>query len=135
MNKTGRTGKAAKPKPRPGDLAIFPLDQPDGSPGYGIAKVLNIQEDGQLEGQWLGNTKDSITGTFRPMWKTAGGKVYVGRKRHRMNQPWTLADTATVTSAEHIADAGFELKADNRPPRLTLEKASEHKSFAWNLNT
>ena len=131
MNAEGRTGEKKFKPPQPQQLVVFPLET-NNEPGFGVAKVIQKAGD-QYLCQWYGNSQEELLGTYRPFWKDSQGQAYIGNKRHRMHTAYTTRDTHTSVLSKDMEDVGFKLMANNKLPRLTLERIAEHPSFAWQM--
>jgi len=119
------------------DLIVFPRTMPDGSDGYGVAKVSSILPDGSYVGQWYTNgdsaTAESLDGPLKPCW-TNGTTWYTGSKRRHNHQPAMTTDYPAPITTDIIADAAFVLTSGHRLPAQTLRRISEHRRFRWTLS-
>ena len=74
---------------------------------FGVGKILEVRENGQLHYQWYGNYYYNANGTFTTGWRdTADGMGYYGRCQSRKDEPWTEEHTEhEVNESELIARA------------------------------
>ena len=118
------------PAVTPGCLVCFPLEQADGSPGFGVARALRRKPDSSWVLHWLGNADESLLGTYQPFWIRPDGSWYPSRTPETVTHaPLTLDDTRTTVTC--YGDVGFRLQDDLTLPHTTLARMSAHPKFAW----
>ena len=136
MNAQGSSAPIPLKHPELGDLIVFPrmmLDPANDieSPGFGVGKIISLDKNDSINAQWYGNYSDTLLGTYRPCWSAPGSATFEYGDRTRGMQEYTTDDTNTMVKSSDLADIGFNLSAQHRLPRLTLERIQAHPSFAW----
>jgi hypothetical protein len=112
-----------------GQLVIVPLCHP--SP-FGVAKVIDYSDDGDLKLQWLANESDEPRGTFKPGWTTPQELVYYEEeKKHADHLPYMVSDDSIVVSRRDVFLHSFKLTADQRLPPSLIGAISIHDGIWW----
>ena len=134
MNINAQKEEKYLPKPMSsGDLVVFPNTMPDGTPGFGVGKVVYKLTETTFNCQWYSNDKEELLGTYAPCWLKPDGSWYASlRRRHERHEPLMTAETYThPITQDIIADCGFTLTAGNKIPEATLRRIKDHRLFHW----
>ena len=103
---------------------------------FGIAKVRSTDDNGDLELQWLGNAKDSPTGTYLPGWTNkAGSQIYYAVKPRHWSHRAFIAneDNSDISLNQHdVLIHGFELSGTKHLPAPLLRAIATHPNVWWN---
>jgi len=111
-------------------LVIVPLIAPT---PFGVAKVIDCSEDGDLELQWLANNSDDPNGIFQLGWTTPN-KVkpyYADRKRHAQHRAYMASDDDISMNQRDVLLHSFQLTDDSRLPPTLLAAISDHDCIWW----
>ena len=89
----------------------------EGSGEFGVARLLQPDDGGDLRFQWLSNFHQVCgpRATYAPGWLRDDGKVYWGKRRDR-NPPYTAVDSGTCVLGEHVLLHSFSLTRSGRLP-------------------
>ena len=124
--------KYLPPNLAPGLMVIFPRTMPDGSPGFGVGKVIAEPEPGNWNLHWYGNDDEELLGTYKPCWVKRNQQWYAANERLcPTHKPMTTRDWYKwPVNQDKCADVGFTLH-NSRVPDLVLERISQHRRFKW----
>ena len=113
-------------------LVVVPLHRPY---PFGIAKVLTCDESGNLNLQWLGNSKDNVLGRYEPGWRNPRSETtyYAPTPRDKSDVPYTadMDKSEVVMSQRDVLIHGFELTAARKLPATLLEAIGRHPHVWW----
>ena len=115
-----------------GSLVLVPLVEPY---PFGIARLLECEEGGDMRLQWLGNPTDSTGGTYELGWKASGGAnsrpYYEAHARRATHQPYTTEMDGLTMNQRDVLIHGFELTAGGRLPAPLLRAIARHPYVWW----
>jgi hypothetical protein len=92
---------------------------------FGVAKVLDIREDGTIHYQWYGNYYYNANGAFQPGWKNLRedlGYYKIG-KVSRLDVPWTGEHTEEILTRDLIIISGDDLLGKDKKLSARARKA------------
>ena len=136
INRVIREGVHLPMEPAPGLMAVFPLQMPDGAPGFGVGKFLQHIDQGCWDLHWYSNSMESLDGPFLPCWVKADGTFYCGSKSSDAHVPFGTSEYYPGDiSREVCANIGFALTDRDRLPHSVLVKMDAHPSYGWTLGS
>ena len=110
-------------------LVVVPLEKPY---PFGVAKVLDSGENGDLVLQWLGNRNNEIRGRFELGWLTNKGKPYYAAVPKQIDhKPYTANSDGVEMNQRDVLIHGFELSETGKLPKTMLRSISEHPNVWW----
>ena len=110
-------------------LVIVPLEKPY---PFGVAKVLNSDNHGNLMLQWLGNRENDVRGRFELGWLTTKGKPYYAAvPKEIKHKPYTANSDGVEMNQRDVLIHGFELSETGKLPKTMLRSISEHPNVWW----
>ena len=124
--------KYLPPSLSPGLLTVFPRTMPDGSPGFGVGRVLDEREPDSWNLHWYGNDEEELLGTYRPCWVKRNNQWYAANgKTCPTHKAMTTRDWYKWNICQdRCADVGFTLH-NHLLPDIVLERISQHRRFGW----
>lgn len=112
-----------------GSLVVVPLEKPY---PFGVAKVLDCDDDGLLTLQWLGNRAEDVKGCFQLGWLTAKGRPYYAAVPKNVDdKPYTANSDGVELNQRDVLIHGFELSTTGKLPKTMLRSISEHPNVWW----
>jgi hypothetical protein len=116
-----------------GSLVVVPLLEPY---PFGIALLLDCNEDGDMELQWMGNASDSVKGTYEPGWRTSASKpgtmpYYSPTAKKSTHVPYTTASDDLHMNQRDVLIHGFELTGKGLLPAPLLRAIARHPYVWW----
>ena len=116
-----------------GSLVVVPLEKPY---PFGVGKLLESEDNGDLTLQWLGNRDENVRGRFELGWLNKQGKPYYASTPKDLDHlPYTANSDGIVMNQRDVLIHGFELSETGKLPRTMLRTISEHPNVWWKPNT
>ena len=113
-------------------LVVVPLLRPY---PFGIAKLLDCDEDGNMTLQWLGNETNGTAGTFELGWRTSnrpGSRTYYAQTpRKAAGIPYTTDIDELRMNQTDVLMHSFELTDSGRLPAPLLRAIARHPYIWW----
>jgi hypothetical protein len=112
------------------ELVIVPLREP--SP-FGLAKVIECDDDGNLELHWFANAADDPTGTFKPGWtaKTPFRPYYSTEKRKASHVRYMASMDEISMNQRDVLFHSFKLTASQQLSTNLLRAIGDHDCIWW----
>ena len=115
-----------------GALVIVPLERPY---PFGVAKLLDCDNEGNMTLQWLGNNADNVNKDFLPGWKPhsrkRGKPYYSSTARHSKDKPYTTQDDGINMNQRDVLMHSFELTSNSRLPAPLVRAIARHPYVWW----
>ena len=116
-----------------GSLVVVPLLEPY---PFGIALLLDCDENGDMELQWMGNASDSVTGTYEPGWKASTTRAhtapyYSPTAKKSTHVPYTTAQDDLHMNQRDVLIHDFKLTTKGFLPAPLLRAIARHPYVWW----
>ena len=112
-----------------GALILVPLERPW---PFGIGLVLDCDNDGNMDIQWLGNKKCLPNGTFKKGWIRATGNVYYSDTPEVVtDKPYTTKDEKITFNQRDVQMHSFELTPARKISQPMLRAIGYNKKVWW----
>ena len=116
-----------------GTTVLVPLKPPV---PFGIAFVLNSNQEGDLLLQWLGNPNENPNDVFQKGWKAGDGKTYYASTPRKLeDEPYTTKHDDITLNQRDILIHDFKLTPSDKLPKAMLRVIAEHPDVWWSPNT